>query len=212
MAIINSVEFNKLEIQSSEQFTEDNGLQRFTVDTANDTIEVYADNVNVSERMIEEYLDRASYAIAQENAVALYNNEAADSAGITQYIYMDGENQITYVEGEDDNRELIKGMLIESADIVNNNSDTADIALAASSKTDIPDGIGIKAFVNQTGQIISDKFANCLPLNRDKLQNNQCGFYHYFGFTTNSLFESNSNYTYADIGVIYSGYPHPELQ
>ena len=119
---------------------------------------------------------------------------------------MDDENQITYVEGKDESDKLVKGMFVSEYYNIQTKLETTDINEAASDKTNIPDGIGIKVFANQRGNVISGKFANCPPLNRDKLQNNKCGFYHYFGLRTDSLSESSSNYAHADIGVIYSGY------
>lgn len=80
MAVMNSVEFEPIEIQSIEQVDENAGIQKFVVDTANDTIDVYIDNVNVSKQRIEEYLNRAEYAIAQETAVALLVSTPSSAA------------------------------------------------------------------------------------------------------------------------------------
>lgn len=200
MDIVNSVDFEELEIQSIEQVADDNGVQKFAVDIANNTVEVYTDNVNVSEQKIEEYLNRAAYAIAQETTVAL-NDENNFSEDVVQYIYVDDDNEVRYVEGQLDNGEYVQNMVICKAEKLVDNENGMELFAATDT---IPDGIGIRGRISQDGQYISGSFVNCEPENYKKLQNEKLNYYQYLGFAT-TVGDSDPNYANADMGVVYTG-------
>ena len=192
--IMNAVEFEEMQVKSMEQVAENDGVQKFTVDIADATLDVYADNVKVSQQMIEEYFNRASYAIAQET-VATLNSDREISDDVIQYIYTDGINEVRYIEGFDDNNEHVRDMIITKAE----QPDQANAGIVLQASDTIPSGIGIRGKVKQDGQYITGSFVDCKPENYDS----RFSCYQYFGFMT-TVGSTNANYANADMGVVYS--------
>ncbi|MDD4753161.1 MAG: YrpD family protein [Desulfitobacteriaceae bacterium] len=211
MDIIEKVEFDKLDVESLKFISEDlNGFYQYEVATKDGMLDVYTGFNSLPLKSVENYINKANYAIEQE--LAINEKKGQDTPDVIEYIYSDRDIQITYLEGTTEDGTYEKEMFITEAiteedftdkigkyanDIELQEDDfISNATISPYAAGNLTDGIGIRAFANQDGQYMTGSFANCPPLNVDKLSNSSLGYYHYFGFTTNS--------THTDMGVCYS--------
>ncbi len=171
-------------------------------------VDVYTSLDNVKQKTINEFVNRANYAIKQEIAVALANNEAIPEE--IEYVFTDGEIQVVCNTANDISRNYLTAndfyitqMSITESVEVEENADviSGNWAVTQTGDGGIGDGIGIRHYAVQDGQYMTATVTNCPPLNLDKtingVKNSSYSFYHYIGFT-------NDKDLVTDMGLLYS--------
>lgn len=206
--VIENIEFDEISVDSIKLIEDKaQGFQLYEVAIEDEILEIYTEKNSLPLRSIENYINKANYAIEQELAI---NEEAGqDAPDVIEYIYSDGDVQVTYLEGTTEDGTYAKAMFITDAlsvdeftDNIGKSVDSFELdeealvknSMISTAAVDdsIPGGIGIRAVANQDGQYMTGSFANCPALNA----NSSLSYFHYFGFTKGTI--------KSDIGVMYS--------